>query len=192
MAGKSIIHQLEQQYRQQIDEWIADGTATITEMHAYLTELGADTIGLESVPARSTVGKYVADYNKTAAALRESREMTAVIMQDLGPQMAEGEQGRVLVNMVRTLLMRSLKPLIDNPDGALDSKELVAVSRSLKDMTQTMRMEQDYDKNIREQAAKEAREQAAESAATSARSHGLTEATIASIKSSILGIKEAP
>ena len=189
MARKSTIKQLPAHIRKQIDEWVVEGKMTIDQLHKYLTELGPEALGLDSVPVRSTVGKYVADFTETSKALRESREITSALIKDLGPQIEEGEQGRALVQMLRTIIFRFLKPQVDSKESDLTPKEFVALTRSLRDLSQTMRAEQDFDQKIREEAEKKARAEAVENVAKAGKEKGLSRETIIAIQEQILGVK---
>lgn len=157
MGRKSTMKQLPQNIRKQVDDWIVGGNATIEQLWQYMQNQ-ADAAGIEQVPSRSAIGRYVADVTKTAQALRESREMATALMQEMGPGLAEGDQGRTLVQMMRTLVFRFLKPQIDNPEGGLDPKEFMAMTRAIKDMSHSMRLEQDFNVKIREEGKKEAEE----------------------------------
>lgn len=157
MPRKSTISRLPSSIKEQLDTLIAEGRESIDGLLAYIAPLCAEQ-GL-SVPSRSSVGRYTADISKTLAALRESREMAQAIVQELGPSMAEGEQGRALVQMLRSLVYRVSKPLVDNPDAEVDVKSLMQLSRTIKDLSSSMRLEQDFVKNIEIRAKQEAVEE---------------------------------
>ena len=184
MARKSSINSLPKPIRKQVDLWIVDGKVTIDQLYKYL-----QSQGLDAVPSRSAVGRYVADITKTTAALRESREIATAIMQELGPQIAEGEQGRALVQMMRTLIFRFLKPQIDNPEAQIDPKEVVNLTRALKDLSQAMRFEQDFEQRVRDEAIKAAREEAAVTVGKTGHEKGLSREMIATLQEQILGVK---
>lgn len=200
MARKSVMKKLPKQIRATINAWIAEEAVTVDGLYAYLVKLGASALGLEAVPARSTVGKYMSD-TRTAAleaakALKESREMASIVLEELGPQAAEGEQGRVLVQMMRTLMFRFLRPrLRDGADGeanAIDPKEFAAISRSLRELAQTIRLDSEYEQTVRAAAAKQEREAVAERVAAVGREKGLSLEMIRAIEESVLGVPLTP
>lgn len=113
----------------------------------------------EAVPCRSAVGDYAKqirdEAKETAFALKQSREMARGIAQELGPDSVEGEQGRLLVEMLRTFFFRHIRDRVKDPDAVFDSGEFAKMARALRDTSQAMHMEQDFARRIKDEARKE-------------------------------------
>lgn len=157
MPRKSRILTLPPDIKNGLDALIAEGRESIDDLTAYIMEQ-CEKQNIQA-PSRSAVGRYSADVAKTTQALRESREMASAIVQELGPSFAEGEQGRALVQMLRTLVWRVAKPQVDNQDAEIDTKTLMQLTRTIKDLSATMRLEQDFVKNIEARAKAQAQEE---------------------------------
>lgn len=151
MGRKSSVHQLDPRIRVEVDRLLADGRHTLDQILAHLKQLGARP------PSRSALGRYAQNFEKVASRLRESREMARALAQELGPESLEGEQGRILIESMRTLAFDIMHAKL-NPDetSKYDAKEIASLSRSVRELSQAMRMEQDFTRRIREEARKEA------------------------------------
>lgn len=153
MARKSTVRGLEPRIRREVDRLLADGRHTLDQILAHLRSLGAEP------PSRSALGRYAQDFEKVAARLRESREMARALAQELGPQSVEGEQGRILIESMRTMVMDIMRIRLSSGDDKYDAKEIASLARSARELAQAMRMEQDFAKRIREEERKKALEE---------------------------------
>ena len=151
MGRKSTVLQLPDSVRRELDRLLLEGKLTLDQLRAFLA--GCD--GVMDAPSRSALGRYAASYKETVSLLRESREMARGIAQELGPDSVEGEQGRLLVEMLRSFFFRAVRAKVDDPGADFDASEFARMARSLRDMSQAMSMEQDFARRIREEARKE-------------------------------------
>ena len=154
MPQKSAITRLPQSVRRQLDRLIAEGKLTIDQLHKFV--VSCDEV--EKPPSRSSVGRYAATIKETSEALRESREIAAGIAQELGADSLEGEQGRLLVEMLRTFAFRDLRRRVGTEEG-VDAQDLSRMARAIKDLSQAMHFEQDFAKKIREEERKKVEEE---------------------------------
>lgn len=148
MARKSTVRRLEPRIRQEVDRLLADGRHTLDQILEHLRALGAET------PSRSALGRYAQNFEKVASRLRESRETARALAQELGPDSLEGEQGRILIESMRTLVFDIMNIRLSSEDGKYDAKEIASLARSARELAQAMRMEQDFAKRIREEERK--------------------------------------
>ena len=68
--------------------------------------------------------------------------------------MVEGQQGRLLVQTLRDLVFDHLATRVEEGDVD-DPKALMALARTLKDMAQANRLDQDFEAKVRERVEKE-------------------------------------
>ena len=68
----------------------------------------------------------------------------------------EGEQGRLLVEMLRILVRRFAQKRVADPGAETDLKEVLKLSLSLQALSRSMRLEQDFNQKLREEARREA------------------------------------
>lgn len=149
MARKSSVKtMLPSSLLRQLDQLIMEDKLTIDELHAFIAEQVANP------PSRSSIGRYAANEKETKAALRESREIARGIAQELGPDSVESEQGRILVEMVRSFVFKAMMSKVSNPEAKFDASEMAKITRSIRDMAQAMSLEQDFAKRIREEERK--------------------------------------
>lgn len=157
MARKSSVARLSPDLRKQIDKALTDGRMTLDELHSFVTgkceAAGADA------PSRTALWRYSTNFSAAAQVMRENRDMARALAQELGADSVEGEQGRLLVEMLRGLLYRALQDRTGDASNKFDASELDKIARSLKNLSQAMHLEQDFAKRIREEARREAQAQ---------------------------------
>jgi len=154
MPRKSIIKGLPSSFRKDLDRLILEEKLSTDELRDFIARCDA----VDKVPCRSSVGDYAKgvrdEARETAAALRESREMARAIAQELGPESVESEQGRLLVEMLRTIFFRYIRDKY-RTGQSMSPDDFTKMSRALRDMAQAMRDEQDFARRIKEDARKE-------------------------------------
>lgn len=157
MARKSSVARLSPELRRQIDKALTDGRMTLDELHEFVTgkceAAGADA------PSRTALWRYSTNFSAAAQVMRENRDMARALAQELGADSVEGEQGRLLVEMLRGLLYRALQDRTGDAANKFDASELDKIARSLKNLSQAMHLEQDFAKRIRDEARREAQAQ---------------------------------
>lgn len=155
MGRKSSITRLPKNVRKELDKKLMEGMLTLDQLQAFL----ASCDGVEKPPSRSALGRYAKTFDDTAKKLRESREAARALAQELGPESVEGEQGRLLVEMLRGLTFDLLYDLQNNPSAHTDVEKLQRLSRTLKEMSHAMHLEQDFAKRIREEERRKVEEE---------------------------------
>lgn len=180
MGRKSSLRRLPPEVLQEVNRILSEGRLTLDELLVHLRGMGVDTI------SRSALGRQKQRIDKVAAKLRQSREITASLVQELGANSTEGEQGRLLVETLRGMIYDHLEArIVEGEPG--DPKSFMALARTLKDMAQANRLDQDFEAKVRERVQKET----VKAVEDSAREAGLSAETVEAIKGRILGIKDA-
>lgn len=180
MGRKSSLRRLPPEVLQEVNRILSEGRLTLDELLEHLRGMGVETV------SRSALGRQKQRIDKVAAKLRQSREITASLVQELGANSTEGEQGRLLVETLRGMIYDHLEArIVEGEPG--DPKSFMALARTLKDMAQANRLDQDFEVKIRERVQKET----VKAVEDSAREAGLSAETVEAIKGRILGIKDA-
>lgn len=167
MGRRSSLHKLPPEIVNEVNRLLADGRFSLDEIVAHLRTMGVDSV------SRSALGRQRQKLEKVAARLRQSREAMEALTREFGPSFAEGEQGRRLVEILRSITYDVMAAKMDGED--VDPKQVMVLSRAIKDMAQAARLDQDYEARVAERIRREAEhrlEEAADRAA--AESDGLT------------------
>lgn len=178
MGRKSTLRRLPPEIQTEINRILSEGRLTLDELLEHLRSIGVEGV------SRSALGRQKQKIDKMAANLRQSREMAEALIREVGPSAAEGEHGRLLVSSLRGMM---LNYLAQAEEGDADPKSFMALARSLKDMAQANRLDQDFEAKVRERIQKET----VKAVEDSAREAGLSAETVEAIKSRILGVKDA-
>ena len=157
MPRKSSVTRLSPDLRKQIDKALTDGRMTLDELHAFVS--GKCAAAGADAPSRTALWRYSTNFSAAAQVMRENRDMARALAQELGPDSVEGEQGRLLVDMLRGLLFRTLQDRTGSPDAKFDAAEIDKIARSLKNLSQAMSLEADFAKRIKDEARREAQAQ---------------------------------
>ena len=167
MARVSTLRRLPPEILREINRLLSGGQHTLDEIVAYLRGMGVDSV------SRSALGRQKQKLEKVAARLRQNREAMEALTREFGASFAEGEQGRRLVEILRSIAYDVMAAKISDED--VDPRQVMALGRALKDMAQAARLDQDFEEKVAERIRREAERRldaAAERAA--AESDGLT------------------
>ena len=183
----SIDEQLSPEDRTELNKKIGNGGMTLDALVQWLDALGYEI-------SRSSVGRYAVNINDAAQMMRESRQVTEALVAELGDASALGQQGRLLVEMLRTLVFELLLKIQNGEVESINSKDVMQLGKGLAEIAKALRSDQDYEEKIRTRLEKEIREQAANAVDEVARDNekGLSRDTVDEIKRRILGIEEEP
>lgn len=149
MGRKSTVLRLPPETRNKLDQALMDGRMTLDELHAFI----ASRCGEGEAPSRAAIWRYSNNFKEVARVMRENRQMARALAQELGEESVEGEQGRQLVEMLRVMINRFMQSRVG---GASDLAEIQKLARSLRDLSQAMRLEQDFSQKLRQEARREA------------------------------------
>jgi hypothetical protein len=160
---------------------VADPAFTVDDLAAWLKSKGYDI-------SRSAVGRYAKNIRAIGERLRQSREVTEALAKEIGDAAVQGQQGRLLVEMARTLAWDLVMKLQEG-GAEVDTKDLAFIGKALAEMAKALRYDQDFELKLRERIERETREKAAAEVETTATEKGLSRETVEAIKARILGVK---
>ncbi|HEY9081331.1 phage protein Gp27 family protein [Magnetovibrio sp.] len=183
MGQKSKIEtELEEEDRKALDQLIMSGKWTIDELLEWLGEKGYDTI------RRSSLGRHKQNIEKLGAKLRESRVVTEALVKELGPDVAEGKHGRLLVEVLRNIAF----DLMVNDGDDFNEQSVFFLAKALKDMASANKIDLDRELKIRESVAKEMVKKldAAVEESSAEGEPGLSPESIAKLRRDFLGVPE--
>lgn len=162
---------------------LSEGRLTIDDLVEWLDARGYDI-------SRSAVARTAQKEAIIGARLRQSRAIMESLTRDFGAAAIEGQQGRLLVEVVRGLVFEVLSRLDNNED--IDPKLIVQLAKALEALSRAARLDQDFEEKVEVRAKKLAAEMAAEKAAEmvdrAGSSAGLSADTIARLKADFLGM----
>lgn len=187
MGQKSSIEtELEEEDRKALDQLIMSGKWTLNGMLEWLGEKGYGTI------RRSSLHRHVQKTERVGAKLRESRVMTEALVKELGPDVTEGKQGRLLVEVLRTMVFDHLSKQMEGGEGAVgfDAQDFFFLAKAMKEMAGANKIDLDRELKIREEAEKKTKAEAAarvEQVLKADTSKGITKETQEAIIKGILG-----
>ena len=151
--------ELPEDLRKELDGIIATGKMGCTALTEWLNDHGYDI-------SKSSVDRHIQKVEAVAEKIRQSREITGAIMQDLGESATQGKQGRLLVEMTRNLVfdllmkLQSIEDTVKDPEGnpipEIKPKDVALLGKGLAELGRALRYDQDFEEKIREQVAREA------------------------------------
>jgi hypothetical protein len=169
MAKKSTLRALPPAILEQINFILANDQMTIDELTEYLAKVGHEK-------SRSAVARYSKKWRATTEKIRQTREMTEALVGEIGESAMQGQQGRLLVEMVQSLMFNFMND--EDATAEIQSNNLAQLARGAKELSQALRSNQDFETNIRKQAIADA----AASMETTARKRGVDEDIITAIR----------
>ena len=150
MPPKSSVYDLPDHVRAQLDKLIGEGRLSLDALVEFL-KTHED---VDNPPSRSAIGRYAPTIRETSAFLRETRAAAEALVEELGLN-SESEQGRLMVEMLRGLIFKTMQDRTSNPEAKIDIKEIKDLARALKDLSHAMQMEQEFAKKLKEEARRE-------------------------------------
>lgn len=182
MVGKSSIDTLPEDVRTLLNRRIAAGEFTVDDLTEWLEAEGYPR-------SRSAIGRHKVKVDKVAERLKESREMAQALAAEVGEDLVSSKQGRMITEIFRNIVWEQMTGRMDDQKD-YDPQELFFLAKAIKDVAGANRLDQDYEKKVREQISEEIKKQAADQAETAARSGGASEDQVAFIRARILGITD--
>ena len=169
MAGRSSLRDLPPAILEQVHFILAEGRMTIDELTAYLADAGHEK-------SRSAVARYSRQHRAVIEKIQQAREMTKTLIGEIGESAVQGQQGRLLVEIVQSLIFKFANS--DDATAEMTANNLAQLARAVKALSQALRSNQDFETRIREAA----RAEAAETMEKTARKRGVGEDVIKAIR----------
>jgi len=167
---------------------------TVDEFRDELADKGLDV-------HRSTAHEYQRKLTALGNRMRQSKMMAESLVSELGNAANEGQYGRALVEMARTLVFEFQSKVLDGSAGDLDTKDFAFLGKALKELAQAARLDQDFEMKVAEIRAEAERQVRAEAAkkldaaaeeANNAGEAGLSADRVAQLRREFLGVKPTP
>lgn len=136
--------------------------------------------------SRSAVGRYTQRFQDMAKSQREMRGMAEAFGREFGS--ADDHQGRMMVQLMTSVLTRAVMPLATGEDVDLSTKELMELGKAAQSITSAAKIDVEREAKIRDAAARRAKDEAAADAVTAGRAAGASEDTLRRIRAGILGL----
>ena len=172
MGRKSTLRRLQPEIQAEINRILSEGRLTLDELLEHLRGIGVEGV------SRSALGRQKQKIDKIAAKLRQSREMTEALVREIGPAVEEGQQGRLLVEVLRRLVFDHLEKRLTSEDEEsqdIDNQGFFFLAKAIKEMSQANRLDQDFEAKVREWIQKETEKKLdAAASRAAAESSGLT------------------
>lgn len=176
--ARSSIDELPDAIRREVHAAIERG-ASIDGIVELIRGLGGDA-------SRSAVGRYSQKFAALAKQQREMRSVAEAFGREFGS--ADDHQGRMMVQLMTSVMTRAVMPLATGDEIDLSSKELMELGKAAQSIASAAKIDVEREARIRLEAAKRAKEQAANDADAAGRAAGASEETLRRIRAGILGI----
>lgn len=159
----------------------ANPALTVDEFADHLAEKGLEV-------ARSTAHDYQRKLSRMGAAMKQSRMVSEALSRDLGDAAVEGEFGRVLIEIVRTLAFNASMAGLEEGAEGFDPQNIAFLAKAQKDLAHAARLAQDFELKTRE-IREDERRKAAAAAGKAAKRAGISSEARRTIEEEILGLK---
>lgn len=187
MARKSSIKTLPKQILAEVDRLLRDENATIDEVVEHLKGMGFPR-------KRSAVGLYRQNIAKVGEKMRRTQEITEALVKEMGPSAVEGKTGRLLVQILQSIVFDWLMAKTDDEAAAADMKsgDLFFLAKALKEMASAQKIDTDRELTVRKETAKEAAAAAEKAVKEAGKTHGfkLPPEALQAIREQVYGIVE--
>lgn len=191
MAGRSSLKSLPPAILDAVHDAIGRGQ-TLDDICGLLRDAGTER-------SRSAVGRYAKDFAELAKQQRRVQSIAAAFGNEFGS--SGDNQVRMMNQLMTSVMTRAIIPIASAEDvapgggedddeeggGALDTLALSRLAKAVKDVTSSSKIDIEREAKIREEEARRTRERAAADATAAGRAAGASEATLAAIRTSILG-----
>lgn len=152
--------------------------AATDAINAWLREAGVEmTIG------KSAIGNYALELK----AQREAFDFASAMLDGFDIE-RESELHKVLLQMIATSAVRLMRDAHGDGEAQFDSKDLMQLSKMLKDLIASSGIREKLLEGERERVRKEERERAAENAESVVQKYGLTAERAAELRRELVGM----
>jgi len=179
MSRRSSVNAISAEARDELDRMVREGRATIDQIRNRLLELEG-----EEAPSRSAIGRYVQSAKQQMERYRQAQEVAKVWVGKLEEE-PDGDVGRLLSEMLRTVAFSSLSELGDD-EHAADAKDIRFLAQAIKDLASADKISAERELRIRQEVAR----QAADKAGEVAKRGGLSKDAVQELRREILGVAE--
>ena len=188
MPPRHQIDRLPSDLRTSIDRYLGKENRSVDEFTTFLAELLAPH---EISVSRSSAHRYMVSKEEGAEMLRQTREITAALAQEMSDSKQQGQLGRMLVEMARSLV-HDMLVTYHRKGETPDPKELAMIGKGMAEMARAARLDQDFEEKVEKERKKieaEANRKAVDSMERVATEAGLSAERVAQIRRDFLGVR---
>ena len=186
MSARSAVKRLPPEVRKVLEDWLKEflaGDLTLDQVMARLDGQLA-MLGLDPAvaPSRSSIHRHAKGFQAVVERIQRSRELTELLAQQLGPEVADGRGVQVMVQAVQSLTYDLIGSIEDGKP--VDPKTIHDLAKAAHHLAAAQKTDADRALKIE----LEARRKAAAAGGKEARAQGLTEDKVRAIEKAILGV----
>lgn len=150
MSPRSKVTRLPAPVRAEIDRLIRDG-ATLDELVGHLKSFGLPS---DKVPARSSVHRYRAQFEKVVAHVRDTQAIAGQLLTQFGED-PNGMRGKALLEMLKAIAFQVISARIGEDGEAVPVKpaDFAQLAKALRDITLSSKTHEEIDRVIRKELA---------------------------------------
>jgi hypothetical protein len=187
MGARSAVERLPEGVRKTLEGWLGDfqkGHLSLDEVMSRLEgQMAMAGLDPESGPSRSSVHRYGEKFAKMAERLKRSEQFASALATEVGPQIADGQGMKVLIQAFQSLAYDFLA--VQDENTPLDAEGLMLFAKSLQAVAGAQKTDADRALKIEQ----ETRKNAVKDVEAAAKSRGMSNETIDWIRDAVLGGK---
>lgn len=184
MTKRSSVERLPVEIRERLEGWLREFTAgrlTLDEVMTRLDGQFADQAGVE-LPSRSAVHRHASKFAAIAERIQRSKDIADQLVEQIGPQVADGKGLQVLAQGFQSLAFDMLANM--DAEATMDPENLAFFARSIKDIASALKTDADRAMAVKRETAKAA----AAAVKDAAGEKGLSAETADFIMKRVLGV----
>ncbi|MBE8611515.1 small terminase subunit [Morganella morganii] len=182
MGRKSTIHKLPEAVRSHIERRLRENRLTLDEL---INDLQATFGASESLPARSTLGRYKKSFDEVVGRMREQQEMARMLVDELGENPDE-RAGQMLVQSITALTSHAA--MLAQDERAPDIDTVRYLARAAKDILQARKISFDERLAIEKRGQEKLLAEQQENLKVVAREKGMDKDTVDFWRKRVLGV----
>lgn len=187
MSARSAVKRLPPEVRKVLEDWLKEflaGDLTLDQVMARLDgQMAMLGIDPEIAPSRSSVHRHAKSFQAVVERLQRSRELTELLAQQLGPEVADGRGVQVMVQAVQSLTYDLIGSIEDGKP--VDPKTIHDLAKATHHLAAAQKTDADRALKIEE----DVRRKAAASVAKLGKKLGWSSDTARSVREEILGVR---
>ncbi|WP_333896268.1 phage protein Gp27 family protein [Brevundimonas aurantiaca] len=187
MAATSAVKRLPDDVRSLLEGWLKEflaGRLSLDEVMVRLEgHMALSGLDPQAAPSRSSVHRYAQKFEAVVQRIERSKELTNLLAEQLGPEVADGRGVQVMVQAVQSLTYDLLASLEEGT--AVDPKAIHDLAKAAHHLAAAQKTDADRALKIEEAV----RRKAAADVAKLGRKLGWSAETAKSVREEILGVK---
>lgn len=187
MSARSAVKRLPPEVRKVLEDWLKEflgGALTLDEVMTRLEgQMALAGVDPEQAPSRSSVHRHAQKFKAVVERIQRSRELTDMLAQQLGPEVADGRGVQIMVQAVQSLTYDLLAALEEGT--VIEAKTIHDLAKAAHHLAAAQKTDTDRALKIEE----DVRRKAAAAVAKLGKKLGWSSETARSVREEILGVK---